>query len=98
MKYQGIFLGIFVLLIVSLIISCISNVKAPNNANNENSLQGRCIAFKGNWLEKFNECEYISEAQCRLLEGDFNECASACRHDSKAKVCIMMCVPVCSFN
>ncbi len=51
--------------------------------------------FSGNWLGEQKECEFISEEQCSLLEGEFNECASACRHSPNSDVCIMLCVPVC---
>jgi energy-coupling factor transporter transmembrane protein EcfT len=51
--------------------------------------------YGGNWLLEHNECENIREEQCFLLGGEFNECASACRHDISAEFCIMACVPVC---
>ena len=57
-----------------------------------------CLENNGTWLQEHQECEFIGESQCTALEGAFNECASACRHDPDAMMCIQMCVPVCSFE
>jgi hypothetical protein len=54
-----------------------------------------CEDLGGNFLEEHNECEYISQAECDILGGTYNECASACRHDPNAEMCIEVCVPVC---
>jgi hypothetical protein len=56
-----------------------------------------CVQFGGIWYEEFKECESISEINCVELGGDFDLCASACRHDPDAEVCTMQCVLVCSF-
>ncbi|WP_299734935.1 hypothetical protein [uncultured Endozoicomonas sp.] len=57
-----------------------------------------CISVEGNkWVAEHQECEYMDENTCTDLGGEFNACASACRNDPKAEICIMMCVPVCSF-
>ena len=63
-------------------------------------LMGACAYFGGTPVEDYNECEYISEAQCVQLGGDFLECESACRHhpDFPEVMCTMQCVPVCDFN
>jgi hypothetical protein len=53
--------------------------------------------YSGKWLPEHNECENINEEQCALLNGEFNECASACRHDPSAEFCIAVCVSVCKF-
>lgn len=57
-----------------------------------------CQADQGNWLEEHQECEFMSEQSCSALGGKFDACASGCRHDSEAMVCVLMCVPVCSFE
>ena len=37
----------------------------------------------GTWIDEHNECEDISEAVCNDLDGDYDPCASACRHDEE---------------
>ena len=59
------------------------------------SPQGFCQSNGGNWLPEFIECEGISSDQCKVIGGEFKECESACRHDPKAEVCTLQCVPVC---
>ncbi|WP_067515863.1 hypothetical protein [Endozoicomonas ascidiicola] len=57
-----------------------------------------CISVEGNkWVTEHKECEYMDENTCTDLGGEFNACASACRNDPEAEICIMMCVPVCGF-
>jgi hypothetical protein len=56
-----------------------------------------CVDLGGVWYEEFKECESISEINCVELGGDFDLCASACRHDPDAEICTMQCVLVCSF-
>jgi hypothetical protein len=59
-----------------------------------------CELLGGNALPEFNECEYISENDCNMLEGEFFECESACRNDPAYPdvICTMQCVHVCSFE
>jgi hypothetical protein len=58
-----------------------------------------CVSlFNGNWLEEHKECENINQEQCLTMEGEYNECASLCRHLPDNGICIMVCVPVCSFK
>lgn len=53
----------------------------------------------GKWLANYNECEGISSKQCsQLLNGTYDNCTSACRHDPKAEICTGNCVPVCAVN
>lgn len=57
-----------------------------------------CISSPaGRWLVPQQECEYMSEEACTARKGQFDPCASACRHDPDAESCVLMCVPVCSF-
>ncbi len=56
-----------------------------------------CLANNGQWLNKYQECENVSEQSCKVMGGTFNSCASACRHQSLDILCIQMCVPVCQF-
>jgi hypothetical protein len=57
-----------------------------------------CEAMQGTPLPEFNECEWISEEACTYLEGEYQDCASACRNNPNEEMCIMMCVQVCAFN
>jgi hypothetical protein len=61
------------------------------------SAQVPCEVNQGRWLEAFNECEGIEASVCDEMGGTYNECASACRHDPEAEMCIEVCVAVCSF-
>ncbi|MFA5652114.1 MAG: hypothetical protein WC933_02000 [Candidatus Paceibacterota bacterium] len=59
-----------------------------------------CSQKGGVWYPKENLCEVnkLSESQCITEGGQFNGCASACRHDPKAEVCTMQCVLTCTFR
>lgn len=59
--------------------------------------QVSCLENGGTWVPEHNECEGISQQQCTLLEGTFDECASQCRHEPEGTVCTEVCVQVCSF-
>ena len=57
-----------------------------------------CVRHNGTWLEQYQECEYASKEWCGSVGGQFDECASACRHDPNLeRPCTMQCVPVCKF-
>ena len=70
----------------------------PTSDPSKLSAENACESYSpdSNWLEKEKECERVSEAYCQKLGGIFEECASACRHDTQANECIEICVPVCS--
>lgn len=60
------------------------------------SPQGQaCIAQGGSWDPQYQECVGIRPAQCEAIGGEYNECASACRHNPEAEVCTLQCVQVC---
>jgi hypothetical protein len=61
-------------------------------------LQSECTNAKGNWVIASQECEFVSKEQCDAMNGNFNECSSACRNDPNAEVCTMQCIPVCQFK
>jgi hypothetical protein len=71
----------------------------PSGAGNAKiNLAALCAEKNGNWLEEYSECEGGGDADwCRTYGGNFNECASACRHNPEAEICTMQCVLVCSF-
>ncbi|MGD8299972.1 MAG: hypothetical protein PVJ16_08070 [Nitrosopumilaceae archaeon] len=55
----------------------------------------QCQNYNGTWLPDFNECEGISEERCSTMNGNFNECESACRHMPDSEMCTLQCVQVC---
>ncbi len=61
---------------------------------------GSCNQKKGVWFPAENICEVnqLTESQCKAAGGEFNSCASTCRHDPKAQVCNMMCALTCTFR
>jgi hypothetical protein len=62
------------------------------------SIAEKCQEEGGNWLEEYNECEFVEESWCEENNGQFAFCDSACRHDPDAEVCTQQCVQVCSFK
>lgn len=59
-----------------------------------------CESNGGVWYSDNNTCEInsLSETSCIAKGGEFNSCASACRHDPKAEICTMQCVLTCTFK
>ena len=59
-----------------------------------------CSNDGGVWYTDDNTCEVnsLSESECKAKSGEYNECASACRHEPNATVCTMQCVVTCSFK
>lgn len=70
---------------------------ADRDLNNDD-LADRCASGGGDWLADYQECENISRALCEELDGRFNDCASACRHNPEAEFCTMQCVAICQFG
>jgi hypothetical protein len=68
---------------------------SPNTQNIQS-----CAQKNGVWYPSENICEVnqLSASECKAKGGEFNECASACRHDPKAEVCTMQCVLTCTFR
>lgn len=63
-------------------------------------LEGRekfCLDNDGTWINDHDECEYISENACISANGVYNECESACRHETGDVACTKQCVSVCEF-
>jgi hypothetical protein len=60
------------------------------------SAEGRsCISQGGTWDPQYDECVGVRPAQCEAIGGEYNECASACRHNPGAEACTLQCVQVC---
>lgn len=90
-------LSIALLILVALGLSMAFFLnKEKTDEFSEISEQEFCeIVSEGKWIQEHRECEGISQENCSLVGGQFNECASACRHDPEAQFCIMVCVAVC---
>ncbi|PLW79391.1 hypothetical protein C0585_08175 [Candidatus Woesearchaeota archaeon] len=70
-----------------------------NTYTNELSNKELCENLNGGtFIDSANECEGITKDLCEAVNGNYNECASACRNDPDAVVCTMQCVFVCEFN
>ncbi len=61
-----------------------------------------CTDNNGTWLSDYRECEAIPQDICETGGGTFNECGSACRHqtaeDAEVQACTLQCVPFCHFD
>ncbi|MFW0871176.1 MAG: hypothetical protein ACKKL4_01850 [Patescibacteria group bacterium] len=68
----------------------IANSQEPTMAEKEASCE-----LVGGEFNEYQECLGISDIQCETLGGRWEECASACRHDSSAEFCTMQCVQFC---
>ena len=55
-----------------------------------------CGTYGGDWLGEYNECVGPDSTYCELVDGEFNGCASPCRNDPSADICIERCDSVCS--
>jgi hypothetical protein len=82
-----------------------SELTAPKVEDNKitlipNNKKGSCESQKGTWYEEGKVCEInsFSENQCIAKGGEWNGCASACRHDKDAQICTLQCVLTCSFR
>ena len=89
------------------------NIEIPSNNTTENiinnagsdgtediiDMPSTCVSLGGKWIDNYSECEGISQDNCTALDGKFDECASACRHNPNPQtICTMQCVIVCSFD
>jgi hypothetical protein len=58
----------------------------------------QCRSMGGTWSDQYNECTGIQETSCTEIGGTWNGCASPCRNDPDAVVCIQSCVEVCTIK
>lgn len=95
MQQANKYISVILLIIITIILSACT---APRQADFQPniSLSEQCKKADGTWLQEYNECEGINSSQCQVLAGEFNECASACRHQPEGRVCTMQCVTVCN--
>jgi len=62
----------------------------------DKSKQTICENEGGQYSAKYNECSNISLETCSALQGGWSGCASPCRHDPDATVCITSCDQFCT--
>ena len=74
-----------------------TNISPTPTPEPKAELSIECESAGGTWLADYSECEWVSEETCIELGGSFNECDSACRHESGLVACTMNCVAVCGF-
>ena len=80
-----------------------TSIPTPKQFKTADELEAYCKNNNGRFLyelnetNKYMECEGIDENTCTSAGGRFDGCASPCRHDPNAEVCIQVCVAVCSF-
>ena len=68
----------------------------PNESSQPSSSAAeKCKEKGGTWLEEYHECEGITAQQCSEMNGEYNSCASVCRHDPPGGDCIQVCIQVC---
>jgi len=65
--------------------------------NKGSDIEAACLEHQGKWLAEYNECESGDREWCSEAGGEFQECASACRHDEGAVICTLQCIQVCKF-
>ncbi len=71
---------------------------AQDGNNSGEDLAQACEDAGGDWLAEHNECEDVAADWCEARDGNYNRCASACRHDPNADMCTTQCVQVCSVS
>lgn len=73
-------------------------VETSIDGKNAVSVGNRCELSGGEWSSEFKECLRVDKIMCESIGGEYNECASACRHNPNAQICTLQCVMVCEFN
>lgn len=77
-----------------------TDVNTSQNINLTAKSIESCAQKGGEWYPESKVCEVNSlvGTQCTELGGEFNECASACRHNPEAQMCTKQCVLTCTFK
>ncbi|UCG24642.1 MAG: hypothetical protein JSW55_01165 [Chloroflexota bacterium] len=91
---------VILILVFSLfLVACGSSEsdEVPEAADSA-ELEQACVDEGGIFIAEHNECEDISEDACTELGGEYDSCASACRHEPEDMICTAQCVLVCSFE
>lgn len=70
----------------------------PGAPTTPTGAQSSCVNAGGTWDPANRECLGVNESTCKALKGDWDGCASPCRNDPGAEVCIQMCAEVCTIR
>lgn len=62
------------------------------------AMESDCQKVGGVYNAEMVECQGVSKNSCESIGGTFDECASPCRNDPSAEVCILMCEQTCLLN
>jgi hypothetical protein len=86
-------IGVFVMGMVAVIVFGAFGGLKPREGS-------ECGQIGGKWLGQYKECESTaSDAPirnlCQKYGGEYDECASACRHQIGGGGCLAVCVQVC---
>lgn len=85
-----------ILLIIPIIL--ISGCVWQQEPIEEITAENECTLAGGIWLQRLQECENVTKEWCEEQSGQFNECASACRHEPAGTICTLQCIPLCSWR
>jgi hypothetical protein len=82
------------------VLKDINEKKDENLDNTSDNPMVNCDKMSGIWYGEEGICEVnqLSKEECVAQGGEFNECASACRHNPNAQVCTLQCVLICTFK
>lgn len=74
--------------------------QTPDIVGKPGTSRSDCEQSGGVWYDASEVCEInaFTEVECVDAGGEYNACASACRHDPRAEMCTMQCVLTCTFR
>ena len=86
------------LAIVGFVLLSSNNTPVQMNVEEKSDISTLCQNAGGKWLENTMECENVDQNFCRENNGNYNDCASACRHSTDPEVvCTTECIRICTF-
>ncbi len=80
-----------VFVMAGVLLACSADQSGPRD-----DLAEACSSAGGTWLFEHLECEIDDQTWCEARGGEFDDCASPCRH-SPGEICVTVCQPLCSF-
>lgn len=90
---------LFIIFIISFIFLVYFALPKDREAFDLQKLAEACRQHNGKWVALHRECESSDKDWCIGAGGQFDECASACRHNPDPNApCTLQCVPVCMFD
>lgn len=86
--------GLVLFILTIAFVAWFMTVDGSNGVADKTSQQ-LCEENGGSWSADYEECLGVTEEACESIGGEFEFCASPCRHESGTPACIEMCVQVC---